>query len=148
MEHNILELKKSLSDHELSVFNSEMEKHKKSAGLAYLLWFFLGTLGIHKFYISKIGMGIVYIVSGIVAWTSLIIGLTIGVSELLSEDFLEEAAESTSQAGLGAAMVIFIIFIIILGIMLLIDLFTIPRQIRKKYEKQELAVLQKLKSLS
>jgi len=34
---------------------------QKSVGLAYVLWFFLGALGIHKFYLGKVGMGIAYI---------------------------------------------------------------------------------------
>lgn len=33
----------------------------KSKGTAYLLWFFLGGLGAHKFYLGKIGMGILYL---------------------------------------------------------------------------------------
>ena len=28
---------------------------------AYLLWWFLGFIGIHKFYLGKTGMGIAYI---------------------------------------------------------------------------------------
>ena len=28
---------------------------------AYLLWWFLGALGAHKFYLGKTGMGILYI---------------------------------------------------------------------------------------
>ena len=32
----------------------------KSKGVAYLLWFFLGIVGAHKFYLEKIGMGILY----------------------------------------------------------------------------------------
>lgn len=32
----------------------------KSVSTAYLLWFFLGFLGAHKFYLEKTGMGIVY----------------------------------------------------------------------------------------
>ena len=35
--------------------------HMKSTGTAYLLWFFLGALGAHKFYLNKTGMGILYI---------------------------------------------------------------------------------------
>ena len=31
----------------------------KSSGTAYALWFFLGFLGIHKFYLSKPFMGII-----------------------------------------------------------------------------------------
>ena len=33
----------------------------KSKGVAYLLWFFLGVIGAHKFYIRKTGMGILYL---------------------------------------------------------------------------------------
>ena len=36
----------------------------KSKTTAYLLWFFLGGLGIHKFYLDKHGMGIVYLLTG------------------------------------------------------------------------------------
>jgi TM2 domain-containing membrane protein YozV len=32
--------------------------------VAYLLWFFLGLIGVHKFYVGKIGMGILYIFTG------------------------------------------------------------------------------------
>lgn len=32
----------------------------KSTGIAYLLWFFLGALGAHKFYLGRIGMGFAY----------------------------------------------------------------------------------------
>jgi|GEM_PF-1219879 len=33
----------------------------KSKSTAYLLWFFLGTLGAHKFYLDKGGMGVAYL---------------------------------------------------------------------------------------
>lgn len=36
----------------------------KSTGIAYLLWFFFGLLGAHKFYIGKIGIGILYLLTG------------------------------------------------------------------------------------
>lgn len=32
----------------------------KSTSTAYLLWFFLGFFGAHKFYLNKVGMGILY----------------------------------------------------------------------------------------
>jgi TM2 domain-containing membrane protein YozV len=32
----------------------------KSKTTAYVLWFFFGLLGIHKFYLNKTGMGILY----------------------------------------------------------------------------------------
>lgn len=33
----------------------------KSKGTAYLLWFFLGALGAHKFYLGKVGTGGLYL---------------------------------------------------------------------------------------
>ena len=33
----------------------------KNTGIAYLLWFFGGLIGLHKFYLGKIGIGVVYI---------------------------------------------------------------------------------------
>ena len=38
------------------------DANRKSAGVAYLLWFFLGGLGVHRFYVGSTGVGIVYVV--------------------------------------------------------------------------------------
>jgi TM2 domain-containing membrane protein YozV len=42
---------------------TEMIKERE-LWVAYLLWFFLGLIGVHKFYVGKIGMGILYIFTG------------------------------------------------------------------------------------
>lgn len=36
----------------------------KSKGVAYLLWFFLGVFGAHKFYLNKVGVGLLYLFTG------------------------------------------------------------------------------------
>ncbi|MDR0643557.1 MAG: TM2 domain-containing protein [Treponema sp.] len=36
----------------------------KSKGVAYLLWFFLGLFGAHRFYLEKIGTGVLYLLTG------------------------------------------------------------------------------------
>ena len=46
------------------MFDNEFEKKKKTVLAAYLLWFFLGVIGIHKFYLKKTGMGGLYIFTG------------------------------------------------------------------------------------
>ena len=38
-----------------------------STGIAYLLWFVGGALGLHRFYLGKFGTGILYLVTGGVA---------------------------------------------------------------------------------
>ena len=126
---DIVKLKSELSDHQMAVLQSEMEKHRKSAGWAYVLFFFLGTLGIHKFYIGKTGWGVAYLILGIVGWFSMF--LFIGLS-------------SDSERGMGAG-IIAIIFLSVLAVLFLIDLFTIPRQIRKTYEEIEIRIANKLK---
>ena len=49
------------------------DANKKSSGVAYLLWFFLGGVGAHRFYMGSIGWGIAYIVLFLLG---LVIGLT------------------------------------------------------------------------
>ncbi len=56
----------------------------KDTAVTYILWFFLGLVGVHQFYMGKVGRGILYL-------------LTAGV----------------------------------FGIMWLVDLFTIPAQVRQ-----------------
>ncbi|OGD22175.1 MAG: hypothetical protein A2W03_09800 [Candidatus Aminicenantes bacterium RBG_16_63_16] len=76
----------------------------KSTGVTYILWLLLGGLGVHKFYLNKPGIGLLYIALG----------------------------------GLGAIFWLFLlgwIFHIPLGILLIIDLFTIPKQVRNANEK-------------
>lgn len=44
---------------------------EKETWVAYLLWFFFGFLGIHKFYLGKMGWGILYLLTGglfLVGW--------------------------------------------------------------------------------
>jgi TM2 domain-containing membrane protein YozV len=48
-------------------------QNPKSTAVAYLLWFFLGSLGIHKFYVNKTGMGITYLALSIIGWATTMI---------------------------------------------------------------------------
>lgn len=76
------------------------ESRKKSTGVTYLLWFFLGGLGIHRFYLGRTGSGVAMIALTIIGWTLLF------------------------AAGFG------LLFLIPLGVWLLVDLFTIPGMVR------------------
>jgi putative oxidoreductase len=129
ISEDIIKLKKDLSEHELAVLNSEIEKQKKSIGLAYFLWFLFGSLGIHKFYIGNTKMGILYLILGIVGWIFLLSGIIFGEAALM-----------------GLGIIVALVFGIILGILLICDLFTIPRQIRKNYEEAERKTLAKVRS--
>lgn len=48
----------NLTTEELLYVNSEVEKRKPNLLVAYLLWFFLGGFGGHRFYFKKTGSAI------------------------------------------------------------------------------------------
>lgn len=66
-----MNLKKELTTQELSLLISELDQTKKSTVVTWLLWFFLGGLGGHRYYIGKIGTGILMTVTlgGLGIWT-------------------------------------------------------------------------------
>lgn len=59
----------------------------KSLGVAYLLWFFLGFLGVHHFYLGKWQRGLWYLVT----FGLLLIGLFVDLFTLPSQVKLENA---------------------------------------------------------
>ena len=44
----------------------------KSTGVAYLLWFFLGSLGAHRFYLGKTGTAVTMLILCILGWLTLV----------------------------------------------------------------------------
>lgn len=46
----------------------------KSAGVAYLLWFFLGSLGGHRFYLGRVGTGLLMLAMLIVGFATVAVG--------------------------------------------------------------------------
>jgi TM2 domain-containing membrane protein YozV len=51
--------------------------HQKSKAVAYLLWFFFGAISAHKFYLGKIGIGLLYLFTGQLAGIGWLIDLFI-----------------------------------------------------------------------
>ena len=45
-------------------------KQEKSMGLAYVLLIFLGQLGIHRFYLGRVGTGVAQLLLGLVGWAT------------------------------------------------------------------------------
>ncbi|MBN6205213.1 NINE protein [Ralstonia pickettii] len=43
---------------------------QKSIALAYVLWFFLGQIGIHRFYTGRIITGILQLLLGVSGWAT------------------------------------------------------------------------------
>ncbi len=46
-----------LSTQQQLLVEQRLANEKKSAGVSYLLWFFLGIFALHRFYLGKIGSG-------------------------------------------------------------------------------------------
>lgn len=50
---------------------AQYDNQKKSAGVAYALWFFLGAVGGHRFYTGDTGiaLGMLFTLGGLGVWT-------------------------------------------------------------------------------
>ena len=53
----------------------QYDANKKSAGIAYLLWFFLGMFGAHRFYLSQTGTGVAILVLTVFSFLLMIVGI-------------------------------------------------------------------------
>jgi TM2 domain-containing membrane protein YozV len=57
------------------------DARKRSTGLAYVLWFFLGYLGVHRFYLGRIGSGVAFLL--LTVFCFLLTTVTFGVGAIL-----------------------------------------------------------------
>jgi TM2 domain-containing membrane protein YozV len=64
---------KEMLEFEKTRIQSEIIYEEKNLGLAYALWFFLGTFGAHRFYLGKIKTGIAFLVIAFLGWILLFI---------------------------------------------------------------------------
>ena len=64
-----------LSTQEQMLVEQRVTNEAKSAGVAYLLWFFTGGLGGHRFYLGRIGSAIAVLLMTIVGFATIAIGV-------------------------------------------------------------------------
>ena len=85
-----------------------LQSKMKSRGVAYLLYFFLGGVSAHRFYIGK--LGVIQLAFSLIGWFFLVIGwMNLSTNPKITVTFI----------GTGAGL------LIIWAIWMLIDLFTI-----------------------
>jgi hypothetical protein len=125
-----IEAQKQLTDRELIIFNSELDRKRKSTAVAYVLYFFLGGIGGHKFYMGKPLIGFFY-----------------ALSSLGSLVFLAAAFDTSDiTEDISTVLAVGSLPLLWFGIMMLLDLFTIPRQIKKQEDRARNDLLTRLLS--
>jgi TM2 domain-containing membrane protein YozV len=74
-----------------------------SAGVAYVLWFFLGLLGVHRFYLGKAGTGVLMLILSITVVGLAISGLWWIVDAFLIPDMIRQKRTVLRQQLAGVA---------------------------------------------
>ena len=131
---NSIKAQKQLTDRELIIFNSELDRKRKNTAIAYILYFFLGTIGGHKFYMGKPLAGFFYIVL-----------LSLGFVFMLG-GFASAFDTTATTDEVGSVLAVGFLPFGLLSIMMLVDLFTIPGQIRKQEDRVRNDLLTRLVS--
>jgi len=62
----LVELSQGFNSEQRALFFAQAANHRKSKTVAFLLTFFLGGIGAHRYYLGSIGLGLLYT---IFAWT-------------------------------------------------------------------------------
>lgn len=64
------------------------QANAKSVGVSYLLWLFLGGLGVHRFYLGRMGSGAAQMLLGLLGWLPLFLGWAVLGCWLIVDAFL------------------------------------------------------------
>ncbi|GGF66115.1 hypothetical protein GCM10007301_27240 [Azorhizobium oxalatiphilum] len=65
----------SLSVQQQILIEQRVTNEAKSTGVAYLLWFFLGGLGAHRFYLGRTGSAVAQLVLCLIGWITVAIAV-------------------------------------------------------------------------
>jgi hypothetical protein len=100
-----------LSVEQQQLIEVRVANERKSVGLAYLFWFFLGGFAIHNFYLGKIKLAIFQLLGGLFSLILMVAGGAGG------------------PAGMGTIGVVGVILLGIWFLSFLADLFLIPGRV-------------------
>ena len=135
MNTNLIELKRTLTTQELEIFRTELERKKRSVGIAYLLWFFLSFLGMHKFYLGKTLQGFLYMIG---PWVGIIVFFG-GLLVAFHPKGLEGGAMISLVGALG---------LLCFAIWWFIDLFTLNKQTERFNAEIEKSLILQIKGIN
>lgn len=117
-----------MSARDLQVLSMEYQKQKKSTGLAYLLWFFLGGIGIHQAYLERTDLTAVHM--GAIACVIVAI-------------FVQGQDVTAPNTALWA---ITSIWVVASGFKLIYDLFTLGEQTKQANAKIEAKIISSIRA--
>ena len=63
----------ALTTEQQILIEQRLTNEKKSIGVAYLLWFFFGGLGVHRFYLGRSGSGIAMLIMTVLGFLLLVV---------------------------------------------------------------------------
>ncbi|QZD96046.1 TM2 domain-containing protein [Qipengyuania gelatinilytica] len=66
----------------------QFESNKKSTGVSYLLWFFLGSFGAHRFYLGRTGTAVAQLLLLLLGWLPFFLGYVVLGIWVLVDAFL------------------------------------------------------------
>lgn len=94
-----------LSAQEMLVLREEVQRRRKSPVAAWLLWFFLGGVGGHRFYLGRIATGLIqlFTLGGIGIWTLIDLFLMSGMLRRNEEDVRDQVLLEIAAARERAA---------------------------------------------
>lgn len=124
--------KHELTTNELMVLNSEMRSAEKSLALGYLM-LIGGHLGVHRFYLKRMGSAVAQLVLFLLCVASYI-GMYI-VAMVRGEELFVPL------------LIVMIATAVILFVWVVVDLFLLPRMIREWNEKAERDILEQIEAL-
>lgn len=88
----------------------QFESSRKSTGVAYLLWFFLGSFGAHRFYLGRTGTAVAQLLLLLLGWLPMMLGYVVLGIWVLVDAFLipgmirEENAKLIEQIETGGRL--------------------------------------------
>lgn len=78
--------------------NMMYQANAKSVGISYLLWFFLGGLGVHRFYLGRNGSAIAQLLLGLLGWIPLFMGwIVLGIWVLVDAILIPGIAREENE---------------------------------------------------